>query len=363
MAHENAPTVIDLRVTGTEVSITIRANLEALLSGTAKHDESGTGERPEDEVYNTIRALTPDALVVQFSDFEPGFREGLELLLGETAVPLALEDIQAGETGDTDIAREGSALVYSATLPNTDGTLGWRYAEGYGDTVLRLFIDGAEEPILADFVSAGLLAEVKLNDVRPKTGWQTFTDYIFVGFDHIVPKGLDHILFVIGLFLLAARLRPLLWQVTMFTLAHTITLALGAVGWVNLPGNVVEPIIAASIAYVAIENLFTDKLQPWRPALIFGFGLLHGLGFASVLGDFGLPDGQFIPALIGFNIGVEFGQIAVIAACFLAVGWFRNQPWYHRAIVTPVSLIIAAIALYWVFERTGMLPPSLEGFI
>lgn len=325
------------------------------MSGTAQHEESGTGERPEDEVYNALRQLNSDELVIRFSGFEPRFREGLTLQLGEANVPLTLEGIVAGATGDTDFARDGSTVTYSATLPNPDGQLAWQYDESYGDTVLRLFLDDKTEPTLADFVSAGAKADVALGDVKPKSAWQTFLDYIFVGFDHIVPKGLDHILFVVGLFLLAARVRPLLWQVTMFTLAHTITLALGAVGWVNLPGNIVEPIIAASIAYVAIENLFTDKLYPWRPALIFGFGLLHGLGFASVLGDFGLPDGQFIPALIGFNIGVEVGQIAVIAACFLAVGWFRDKPWYHRMIVTPASLAIAVIALYWVVERTGLI--------
>ncbi|MEM6620493.1 MAG: HupE/UreJ family protein, partial [Pseudomonadota bacterium] len=139
-------------------------------------------------------------------------------------------------------------------------------------------------------------------------------------------------------------------------------LALGALGWVTLPATLVEPIIAASIAYVAVENIFTQRLQPWRPALVFGFGLLHGLGFASVLGDFGLPDGQFLPALLGFNMGVELGQIVVILACFLAVGfWFRDRTWYHSGIVIPASAAIAAVSLYWVVERTGLV--ALPGLI
>ena len=86
-----------------------------------------------------------------------------------------------------------------------------------------------------------------------------------------------------------------------------------------MPANIVEPLIAASIVYVAVENLFTDGLSRWRPFIIFGFGLLHGLGFASVLAEFGLPEGSFIPALIGFNIGVEIGQLAVIAVAFICV--------------------------------------------
>ena len=176
--------------------------------------------------------------------------------------------------------------------------------------------------------------------------------YIPVGFDHILPKGLDHILFVLGLFFLSIYLRPLLWQITAFTLAHTVTLALGAMGWVTVPAGIVEPLIAASIVYVAIENLFMSGLSRWRPFVIFGFGLLHGLGFASVLGEFGIPDDQFFAALIAFNIGVEFGQLTVIAAAFLAVGlWFRHKDWYRARISVPASLLIAAVGAYWFIER------------
>ena len=124
-------------------------------------------------------------------------------------------------------------------------------------------------------------------------------------------------------------------------------------GWVTISGSVVEPLIAASIVFVAVENIFSQNLHRWRPALIFGFGLLHGLGFASVLQEFGLPDGQFIAALIGFNIGVEIGQLTVIACAFLLLGvWFGNKPWYRAYISIPSSCLIALIGAYWVIERT-----------
>lgn len=177
-------------------------------------------------------------------------------------------------------------------------------------------------------------------------------EYLIVGFEHIVPKGLDHILFVLGLFLLSARLRPLLWQVTTFTAAHTLTLALSMLDVVSLPSSVVEPLIALSIAYVAVENLFTQELRPWRPALVFAFGLLHGLGFAGVLSDVGVPKGEFVAGLVCFNLGVEIGQLAVIAAAWLLVGWFRGQKWYRKAIVMPASAAIALMGLYWAVERT-----------
>jgi hypothetical protein len=131
-------------------------------------------------------------------------------------------------------------------------------------------------------------------------------------------------------------------------------LALGIYGVVSVPAAIVEPLIAASIIFVAVENLFTDRLHRWRPVAVFGFGLLHGLGFAGVLSDVGLPRAQFVTGLIGFNVGVELGQLAVIAACFLGVGlWFRHRHWYRRAVAMPASLAVAVVAAYWFVERVA----------
>jgi len=175
--------------------------------------------------------------------------------------------------------------------------------------------------------------------------------YLVLGFTHILPLGIDHVLFVLGLFLLDTRWRSLLWQITAFTVAHTATLALSMAGVVSLSARVVEPLIALSIAYVAIENVLTDRLRPWRPALVFGFGLLHGLGFAGVLRELGLPPGEFVTALAGFNLGVEAGQVSVVALAFAVVGAFRARSWYRPAIVVPASLAIAATGLWWAAER------------
>ena len=186
---------------------------------------------------------------------------------------------------------------------------------------------------------------------RQATRFEIAREYLHLGYTHILPKGLDHILFVLGLFLLSVRLRPILIQVTTFTLAHSITLGLTMYGIVSLPSRVVESLIALSIAYVAIENLMTSELKPWRLALVFLFGLLHGMGFAGVLSDLGLPRGAFLTALLSFNVGVEAGQLTVIALATLAVVWYRHQPWYHRRIVVPASVCIAVIGVYWTFVR------------
>lgn len=176
-------------------------------------------------------------------------------------------------------------------------------------------------------------------------------EYVTLGYTHILPKGLDHILFVIGLFLLSARWRPVLTQVTTFTIAHSITLGLSLYRIVSLPSRVVEPLIALSIAYVAIENLRTRTLTAARIALVFLFGLLHGMGFAGALTNLDLARSDFATALFGFNAGVELGQISVIAAVALLIGWCRNRAWYHARIVVPASLAIATVGAYWTLVR------------
>ena len=186
--------------------------------------------------------------------------------------------------------------------------------------------------------------------VRPSR-WTRLGQYLTLGYVHILPRGLDHILFVLGLFLLRAKLRPVLVQVTTFTIAHSLTLALSLYGIVALSSRVVEPLIALSIVYVAVENLRTRALTPWRVALVFLFGLLHGLGFAGVLADLHLPRGDFAAALLGFNLGVEAGQLTVIAGAALVVGWWRHRPWYHRRIVVPASIVIALVGIDWTVSR------------
>jgi hypothetical protein len=175
--------------------------------------------------------------------------------------------------------------------------------------------------------------------------------YLRLGFRHIVPEGTDHILFVLGLFFLGITWRKLIAQTSVFTVAHATTLFLSTYGIFRLPSRFVEPAIALSIAFIAIENVFRPRLGPGRLAIVFGFGLIHGLGFASSLSDVPFPKHDFIVALLGFNFGVDAGQLFVIGLAFLAVGWFRNRPWFRSRIAVPCSLAIAAVGLFWAVQR------------
>jgi hydrogenase/urease accessory protein HupE len=224
---------------------------------------------------------------------------------------------------------EGTFAKYSLTLQN-DGS----------DSVTTQWLDA--ETTSTPFTLS--------RDVIPPTRFDVIRQYLALGFTHILPGGIDHILFVLGLFLLATSMRALLSQITAFTIAHSISLALTMYGVVSLPSRVVEPAIALSIACVAIENVITSRLHPWRVVVVFLFGLLHGMGFAGVLHELGLPRRQFVPALVSFNVGVEAGQLVVIAiAMLLFAQWLRN-----RRFVVTCSVAIAMTGLFWTVQRIAV---------
>jgi hypothetical protein len=250
----------------------------------------------------------------------------------------------------------GAKILLVGGLPDRVQYMTWAYGwtfASYALTVER----GATDVSTTEWLEGGAASRDIAVAVpqAPRSRFSMALEYLRLGFTHILPKGLDHVLFVLGIFLLTRRLRPVLLQVTAFTVAHSITLGLSMYGAVRMPSAIVEPLIAASIVYVAAENLFLSELRRRRLALVFAFGLLHGLGFAGVLAELGLPPGHFATALVAFNLGVEAGQLAVIGAAFLAVGWtWGRRAWYRQRIVLPASLAIAGIAAYWTVERIAL---------
>ncbi len=201
--------------------------------------------------------------------------------------------------------------------------------------------------------STPLYAHDVVGELENMSKTDTAILYLNLGYKHILPLGLDHILFVLSLFLLSPKLKPVLWQSLAFTVAHSVTLGLAASNYIRVSPAIVEPLIALSIMYVALENVFVKKLRTSRIAVVFLFGLVHGLGFASALSKLGLPSNAYISSLIMFNLGVELGQLTVILAAFLLFGkWFGQKPYYRKYVVIPLSIAIAAIALFWVVQRT-----------
>ena len=176
--------------------------------------------------------------------------------------------------------------------------------------------------------------------------------YLKLGIQHIIPFGIDHILFIVGLCLLSTNIKTILWQATAFTIAHSITLALSMKNIITLPAQIIEPIIALSILFVAIENIILSELKAWRILVVFLFGLIHGLGFASALNEIGLPRNKFLTSIFSFNLGVEIGQVTIIGMVFLFIILPSGKKlWYKKTIAYPLSAIIGLIAAYWTVQR------------
>ncbi|MEM8645743.1 MAG: HupE/UreJ family protein [Pseudomonadota bacterium] len=350
-AHEVRPAIADVTIGAEAVHIDLRLALEALVGRVDMRGLTDTDNSPRAATYDALRKLAPSALETALRAAWPDLSSTFHISVdGQRLVPVLIE-AAIPEVGNAALPRD-SRIKLRASLADYAGkpvVFGWD-AEN-GPLIVRQA--GPKEGAYTGYLKDGQLsAPMRAEGTAAQGAGQTFLTYIVVGFEHIIPKGLDHILFVLGLFFFALRLRPLLIQITAFTFAHTITLALASLGVVTVPASVVEPLIAASIVYVGVENLFAQKIGIWRTALVFGFGLLHGLGFASVLGEVGLQTTQFVTGLIAFNVGVELGQIAVIIIAFFLIGLpFGKKPWYRNRIAIPCSLLIALVGAFWFYER------------
>lgn len=352
-AHEIRPAIADVTVGADQVTLRLVLTLEPMVAGIDLQGLDNTNAAPGDLAArnDALRALAPADLEQAFRDAWPDLRDGFTIQTGDRVLVPEIAALAIPEPGDTTLPRD-SQLTLRADLPagTAPVRVGWDAA--FGALILRQTGGGAD-------AYSALLEGGTLSAPLPRTGFATesagtvFLRFIVQGFEHIIPKGLDHIVFVLGLFFFSLALKPLLVQVTSFTIAHTVTLALAALGIVSVPASIVEPLIAASIVFVAVENILRPQLGPWRTAVVFFFGLLHGLGFASVLGELGGGQANFLARLIGFNIGVEIGQLTVIAVAFLMVGvWFGSKPWYRARIAIPASVLIALIGAWWLLERT-----------
>jgi hypothetical protein len=206
--------------------------------------------------------------------------------------------------------------------------------------------------LLISGISLRLYAHVVVGELEKMSKTDVGLVYLKLGYQHILPLGLDHILFVLCLLLLSPGLKPVLWQTTAFTIAHSVTLGLTIYHVITPPERIVEPVIALSIMYVALENIYSGRLKTSRIGVVFLFGLVHGMGFAGALGQLGLPRDAYLISLIMFNAGIELGQLTIILmAYFLLARWLSNKPYYPTHIVIPLSVVITIIAGYWTVQR------------
>ena len=339
-AHEIGKTQVQASLLGHDYQIEVVVDPDALLPSLEAYGQGAISrDLPRDQRDRRIAALAGV------------FLERVSVSFDGRPAAAAFEYLPSSAFND--FAQAPSKVRLRGAVPNGAAEFTFTYGLALGTYALNVRI--GDGPVQTQWVVGGApSAPVSLvaplpPPTRATISWQ----YFVLGFTHILPHGLDHVLFVVGIFLLTSQWRSIVAQVSTFTIAHSITLALTMYGVVSLPAKVVEPMIALSIAYVAIENLLVRELKPWRLALVFSFGLLHGMGFAGVLRDLGLPRPAFLTALVTFNLGVEAGQLSVIAIAFAVCAYWqrRDRVAYRRFVVVPASFAIAAIGLFWTVQR------------
>lgn len=260
--------------------------------------------------------------------------------------------------GNAAILADGDGIVYRN---------GFACADAAGDIIYRSTVLTEKDPAARQIVliaqgrsEAQALLDAGNTTVTlsaaPPSLWSTMHRYVVTGIEHIF-LGYDHVAFLVAVVLWARRLLPVVKIVTAFTIAHSITLSLAALDVLVIPSRIVEPAIAASIVFVAVENFFSRNVDArWRVAFLFG--LIHGFGFAGVLREIGLPPNAAAPALAAFNIGVEIGQVAIVAVVLPILRLADRPGLEHRpepsrapALVYALSAVIGLLGSYWLFVR------------
>jgi len=198
------------------------------------------------------------------------------------------------------------------------------------------------------------LAHLRLVEQEPTSWLHNVRDFIRLGILHIL-EGTDHVLFVLSLVLVYTTLKREIILLSAFTVAHSISLILAGTGILTLSSRIVEPVVALSITYMALTSVFLKHMKAFgghanKISTVFIFGLFHGLGFAGLLKDIRVPDDRFISSLLSFNVGIEFGQFAILAVVLPFVYLWKDRPWYPT-VIKVVAVIISIFGLLWGFQR------------
>ena len=357
ISHEIRPSIADYKIEENILYFDIRLNAELILSGIDASNITDTNSSPLSATYDDLRSLTRENLKILLIESWDDIQSKINLNINEVSTKFELVDINIEANRDFEISRD-SILYLKYELDEDDEFLTFKWSEKYGPIIIREINElKKEDDLYTEYLQAGLQTDkIFIKSENTQSIFKSIINYFILGIQHIIPKGLDHILFIVGLFFFSVTLRPLLIQVTMFTIAHSITLIFVSVSYINVNPLIVEPIIALSIAYVGIENIFKEYVKEYlRYIIIFFFGLLHGLGFALVLSDIGYQSSKLILNLISFNLGIEAAQIFIILFLYILLGIkFSNKKYYRYIFQVPVSLFIALVGIYWFFERINM---------
>jgi hydrogenase/urease accessory protein HupE len=378
-AHDIRPAVMDIGFSqnGSDyLDVRLGFTAESYLAGMDVSGLSDTDNSPVADEYNRLRMLPPEQLGALVEQAFPQLAQDIVIALDQQIFAPGsweLQDIIVEDVTNPELIRETQIRFRvpfptpapessPASSPDGQAMVNINWPMAMGGLLIRQHGDNSNASYVEFLPVGGQSRGFALGEIYQLSLFDIVQRYIHSGIIHIVPHGLDHILFVIGLLAFSRSGHHLLLQISLFTVAHTLTLAGASLGLITLSPALVEPLIALSIAYIGVENLLrsspqiTPQFTLMRGGVVFAFGLLHGLGFASVLADFGLPDTAFLASLISFNIGVELGQLIVVIPLFVLFRYILAEPKYYKIIFqVPVSVLIALTGIYWALERVGMI--------
>ncbi|TMV08620.1 HupE/UreJ family protein [Ruegeria sediminis] len=342
-AHGVTPTVADFRVEKGQLFLELRINVEAFVAGVELDGLADTRESNVSERYETLRGMAAAQLEPRVREFFPEWIKGIQAEAGGP-LDLSYEGVRIPVVGSTDAPRK-SVMLLTADLPPGARSLRLTWPVGAGALVLRQ--QGVQAPYTGYLRGGEISPPIPLAGGASLGPWETFEAYVPTGFEQILPRGTEQILFMLGIFFLSHRTRPLVQQFATLSLGVAVGMAAKTLALVEVPAGIVPPMVAASIVLIAAENVFFRRLHPWRLILVLLFGIFHGLALAHVLDGIGLPPVQLLSAMGGYYLGIELGLLAVVVVAYLATAlWFRRKPWYRGRIAIPASLVIALVGGY-----------------
>ena len=353
-AHEIKPSIADFYYDENYLNFEIRLNAELILSNIDASKITNTNSSPLSKIYDEYRQLEKNELEKILLESWEKINPNIEIKINNKLTNIDLVKVETQDLSNFEISRD-SLIFLKIPLNQNSDYFTFKWLKNYGPIILRENNDlKLENDLFTEYLQSGIEADkifFKENNFR--SNLVSFMNFFVLGIQHIIPKGLDHILFIFGLFLFSSSINKLVKQITIFTIAHSVTLIFVSLSVIKINSNIVEPVIALSIVYVGVENIFKNYIKEYlRYIVILFFGLLHGLGFALVLSDIGYRSSKLYLNLISFNIGIEVAQISLILFLYLLVGIkFAKNQYYRIVFQLPSSIFIASIGLYWFFER------------
>ena len=335
------------------MEMAFQVSLEAILANISTEAKDTTNS-PNGDYYDELRVLEPEALFERFADFENEYLRSLTLFVDGEAVTPRRQSHSVDIIGYAKRPRNAQ-LIYEATLTQEPSSLYWKYNKTYGDSAFRYRFFQQDAYTWKPWIWLTKDKDTGVIDLKGEriySSFDRFVEFLSIGFDHVIPLGFDHILFIVGMAMASISVLGLVGLVSSFTLAHTITIGLSMYGLVAVSPSIIEPLIALSIAYIAIENLFAKQHLKRKTIVVFFFGLLHGLGFAEMLKSFSMTKDNFLTTLIGFNVGVEIAQICIVLSV-MAMLFVLRKIKFSRLVIVATSIGIGLTGLYWTYERVA----------